>query len=139
MRVPTSSAALAAGILLFGCGASAPVRPAGPVLDVWGIQPVSARVSTDSQKVDFRYRVRDPAKAAAVVNREVLPTLQHKPSGTRLELPEQRRVGGARPPVKPEQDKNYFILFENPGALVHAGDTVIFQVGASDPMELVVQ
>ena len=132
-------ASFAAAFLLAACGAAAPVRPAGPVLEVWGIQPVSARVGSDSEKVDFRYRVRDPAKAAAVVNREVLPTLQHKPSGTRLELPEQRKVGGARPPVKPEQDKNYFILFENPGALVHVGDTVVFQVGASDPVELVVQ
>jgi hypothetical protein len=139
MRPFQPRAAFAVGLVFLACGAAAPVRPAGPVLAIWGIQPVSARVSTDAQKVDFRYRVRDPAKAAAVVNRDVLPTLQHKGTGTRLELPEQRRVGGARPPVKPEQDKNYFILFENPGALVHAGDTVIFQVGASEPVELVVQ
>lgn len=135
---PTLVPRLLAPLLFVACGASPP-SPTGPMDAAWGIARASAHVSAAGDKVDVRYRVRDPAKAAPVVNRQVLPTLVHGPSGTVLTLPEQRHVGGARPAVKPEPAKTYFILFENPNALVRPGDALMLRIGDAEPVALVAQ
>lgn len=138
MRKTRLSVVLLCGSLLIACGGSAH-RPAGPLDETWGIQPVSVRVSPDGDKLDFRYRVRNVEKAVAVVNREVTPVLEHRASGTTFELPHQRRVGGARPPVKPELAKNYFVLFENSGHVVRPGDAIVVRLDAATPVELVAE
>lgn len=127
-------ACLAATAVL-ACGGAVPT-PTGPAPDAWGIKPMALKISPAGDKVDFRYRVRDPAKAGTIVNREVQPVLVHASTGTRIELPAQRHVGGARPPLKVEEGKNYFILFDNPGGVVHPGDAVTVLIGTADPLSM---
>jgi len=98
--------------------------------DQWGIQVLSIRPSAKGYMLDFRYRIIDPDKASLLVNRNIKPYLIDQKSGAKFMVPSGAKIGPLRQTSqKPIADRNYFILFANPGKYVKPGDKVTVVVG----------
>ena len=96
----------------------------------WGIQISSLRLSANGNIVDFRYKVLDPDKAAALGDPETKPFLVDQASGAKLLVPKTPKIGPLRQTAqKPETGKVYFLLFANPGRLVKSGSKVTVAIG----------
>ena len=106
----------------------------------WGIRILSIRQSANGYMLDFRYRVIDPDKASALLNRKDKPYLIDQASGARLMVPSAPKVGPLRQTsVKPIPNRNYFILFANPGKYVKPGNHVTVVIGDFKAENLVVE
>lgn len=96
-----------------------------------GIRMEGLRLSAAGYMLDFRYRVVDPDKAAALLDRKVRPYLLDEVSGAQLGVPDTAKLGQLRTTgrnkVVPDQD--YFILFANPGRYVQAGTRMTLVMG----------
>lgn len=96
----------------------------------WGIQISSLRLSANGNIVDFRYKVLDPDKAAALGDPETKPFLADQASGAKLLVPKTPKIGPLRQTAqRPQAGKVYFMLFANPGKLVKSGGKVTLTVG----------
>ena len=106
--------------------------------ETWGICPIGIRLSAGGYMLDFRYRVLDKEKAAPLFSRESTPYLIIKSSGQRFSVAETQRFGALRQTKKPEDDKNYYIIFINSGRHVKKGDAVTVIIGDIEIEDLVV-
>jgi hypothetical protein len=92
-----------------------------------GIVVRALRLSAHGYIIDLRYRVTDANKAAALLdahNRVELLDLAH---GAQLGVAESPVIGAMRQTSRNHTvytDRDYFVLFTNPGRAVHSGDTV---------------
>jgi hypothetical protein len=105
-----------------------PAEPASSLAEEWGIEVVAMRLTGANYMLDFRYRVLDADRAASLFERANKPTVIHKETGAKLEVPRPAKTGPLRPTNPPQQGRIYFILFSNPG-LVSAGDEVTVSIG----------
>ena len=105
-------------------------QPPPDLEDQWGIRVVSLRRTAAGHMLDFRFRVIDPEKAAALLRRQDNAVLIDQASGKKLAVPRMPKVGALRPSaVKPEAGRIYFILFNNTGDLVQSGNKVTIGIG----------
>lgn len=96
----------------------------------WGVRPISIQLTAAEYMLDFRYKVVDREKAAAIINRDVRPYLIIEKTGTKLQVPESNKIGSLRQTTQfAHPNRNYFMLFVNPGRLVKAGDKVTIVAG----------
>ena len=156
--------ALLAGLLCAGCAqapvvrtgaqvkrtkapASAPVVPAGApatgadAVDA-GIEVHGLHLSAHGYILDLRYRVRDKAKAAALLDPKKRVYLVDDARNARLGVPESPVIGGMRQTARNQAvytDRDYFILFVNPARAVRAGDRVQLAVDGREIARLIVQ
>ncbi|RJO74248.1 MAG: hypothetical protein C4523_00955 [Myxococcales bacterium] len=144
------AAALAAALLLLAVhAASSPATPAGfsPAREPseeelrYGLQPDGVFLSAGGYILDFRYRVLDAEKAAAIINRQVAPVLTDVESGARFLVPNTPKVGALRQTrMGPKRDgKHQFMLFANPSGRVKRGQTVRVSIGDFTTGELQVR
>lgn len=106
---------------------SADVQAEGP--EKWGIEIVGIRLTGAGHFLDFRYRVVDPEKSKALLDRNTSVYLVHQESGTRLEVP-VTKVGPIRQTTRqPEKGRTYVVLFGNPGNIVKQGHRVTVVMG----------
>jgi len=105
----------------------------------WGIQVLSMRLSANGYLLDFRYRVQDVEKASPLFSRKVTPYLLDQESGAKFLVPESPKIGAMRTTRKPIPDRNYFILFANPGHYVERGKKVTVIIGDFRVENLVVE
>lgn len=106
----------------------------------WGIKILSIRQSANGYMLDFRYRVIDPDKASLLLSRKEKPYLIDQASGARFMVPSAPKVGPLRQTaIKPIADRNYFILFANPGKYVKPGNRVTVVIGEFRVQNLVVE
>lgn len=106
----------------------------------WGIRPVSMQLTATDYMLDFRYRVLDAKKAAAIINRKTKPYLIVEKTGVKLNIPSSYKVGPLRQSAQfAQENRNYFMLFANPGRKVRAGDKVTVMAGDFRLEHLVVQ
>jgi len=106
----------------------------------FGIEILSVRQSAAGHMLDFRYRVIDPDKALALLDRKNKPHLIDQATGAKLIVPNPPKIGPLRQTsTKPLADKNYFILFENPQKLVKPGARVTVAIGDFEAKDLVVE
>lgn len=108
----------------------------------WGVQVESLRYSANGHLLDFRYRIKNPDKAAYLVDRTNRAYLVDQASGKVLAVPNTAKVGPMRQTVrygKPKMDRVYFVLFGNPGGMVKTGDKVTVVIGDFKAENLVVQ
>jgi hypothetical protein len=99
--------------------------------DDLGIQVEALRLSALGNLVDFRFRVLDPVKAAALFDANIKPLLVTG-SGKKLEVPSMGQVGNLRTKSRGAPvaaGKVYTMLFGNPGQSVQYGSTVDLLVG----------
>lgn len=127
----------AATVMVFSsrtaAAAEAPLGAASlaEIEDRLGIKIVGLRRSSAGYMLDFRYRVLDPVKAAALLDRKISPHLVDEASGAQLGVPDAPKVGQLRPTSRNNviPGRDYYILFANPGRYLNAGSKVTLIAG----------
>jgi len=125
--------------------ASAPVPEASPlsikenITEKWGIEIIGIRLTAGDQMLDFRYRVIDPEKASLLLQRQTQSYLIDQATGGKLAVPRTKLGPMRQTSVKPLPNRNYFILFANPGRSVKLGDKVTLVLGDLKIVDLVVE
>jgi hypothetical protein len=122
-----------------GC-ASSPTVPASTA-DA-GIEIHGLHLSAHGYILDLRYRVRDQARAAALLDSKKKVYLVDAARHARLGVPESPVIGGMRQTARNHvlyTDRDYFILFVNPGRAVRVGDRLQLAVDGRKLAELTVQ
>jgi hypothetical protein len=107
--------------------------------DKWGIQIASLHLSAGGNIVDFRYRVVNPEKALPLFDRRAHPVLIDEATGAKFCVPNPPKVGSLRSTRPPKADRNYFMLFANPGGYIKVGSSVTITAGEFKAEHLVVQ
>jgi hypothetical protein len=108
----------------------------------WGIRVEGLRLSAAGSMLDFRYRVLDAKKAAPLLDGKSQPTLLDAAHGARLGVPESPVLGRIRQTARNNNillDRNYFIMFGNPGKVLQSGDKVTLLLGQVKITDLTVQ
>lgn len=107
-----------------------------------GIKFSSVRLSAAGNMLDLRYRVVDPLKAAPLFDRKVRPYLLDESSGAAFGVPDSPKLGQLRSTRRNSDavtDRDYHILFANPGHLLQAGQKVSLVIGDIRVENLVVR
>jgi hypothetical protein len=132
--------------MVSGCAApSAASRESVTTLDQpdieekWGIKVLSIRLTAASHMLDFTYRITDSKKASSLVQKQMKPYLIDQATGTKLSVPLTKLGTMRQTAVLPEANRNYRILFGNPGGLVKAGSMVTVVMGDLKVEDLVVE
>lgn len=97
-----------------------------------GIRAEGLRLSAAGYVLDFRYRVIDPVKAAPLLDKRIRPYLLDDASGAQLAVPDTAKLGQLRTTGRNKVvhgDRDYFILFANPGRFVQAGNKMTLVMG----------
>lgn len=106
----------------------------------WGIKILRIRQSANGYMLDFRYRIIDSDKASKLVDRKNKPYLIDQASGAKFMVPSSPKIGPLRQTaIKPIANRNYFILFANPGKYVKPGNKVTVVIGDFRAENLVVE
>lgn len=105
----------------------------------WGVKIVGIRLSAEGHMLDFRYRVIDAEKAAPLFNRKEKAYLVDEATGAKFLVPESPKVGALRTTREPKADRNYFIIFVNPGRYIKKGNKVSVVIGDFTAEHLVVE
>ena len=109
---------------------------------VYGIRVDGLHLSAHGYILDLRYRVLDADKAALLLDARKKVYLLDDAHGAKLGIPESPVIGGMRQTSRNHviyTDRDYFILFVNPGRTVHSGDTLKLAVDDIKVAELTVQ
>jgi hypothetical protein len=117
-----------------GDGAATPVAvtPLSEVVERWGVEIVSLRLTAEGNMIDLRYRIVDPDKAAFLVDRTNKAYLLDQESGRAVGVPNTAKVGPLRQTTKygkPPADRVFFMLFANPGRMIESGSRMTLAVG----------
>jgi len=105
----------------------------------WGIRPLGIHLTANNYMLDFRYRVLDADKAAPLINPQVKPYLIDQSTGAKFFVPESQKVGALRQTRKPASNRNYFIIFGNPGKFIKRGSRITVVIGDFKAEDLVVE
>jgi hypothetical protein len=97
-----------------------------------GIRIEGLVLSSAGYMLDLRYRVVDSAKASSLMDKKIKPYLVVEATGRRIDIPDTPKLGLLRQipkntTVLPERE--YFIMFANPGQALHSGDKVSMVIG----------
>ena len=95
----------------------------------WGVEVIGVKPVSSGYMLSFRYRILDPEKAKMLNDRKAKAYLIDEATGIRLAVPALENVGELRAGTAPEMDRNYFMIFGNPGKLVKPGSRVSIVVG----------
>lgn len=96
----------------------------------WGIESHGIRLTAAGYMLDFRYRVVDAEKAAQLLDRRTKAYVLVEKSNARLGVPVSAKIGALRSSTKNvREERNYFIMFTNPGHHVQPGDQVSIVIG----------
>ncbi|RMG05855.1 MAG: hypothetical protein D6726_00540 [Nitrospirae bacterium] len=106
----------------------------------FGIQVLGVRLTAAGQMIDFRYRIIDTVKAAPLMKPRNRAYLTHERTGIKMKVPSLPKVGSLRQfSSVAKKDRNYAILFSNPGQLIKRGDMVTVEIGKMRLEHLVVE
>jgi len=135
-----------AAILASGCAATSKVTTPAATEggedrgDDSGIHVLSLRLSAADYMLDLRFRVTDPVRAAPFFSRNSEVELIDQASGARLLVPNTPKLGKLRQVAhKDKPNRNYFMLFANPGRYLKAGSEVTLVVGDTHISHLMVE
>jgi len=92
-----------------------------------GIQVLRVAVSGDGGILDLRYRVLDKKTTSSHKEHQAVPAIIDGVSGRALTTQWMGHAGHPLDSVR--QDRNYWMLFLNPGELVKSGDRVAVRLG----------
>lgn len=105
----------------------------------WGIEVLGVRTSAAGYMLDFRYRVTDAEKAAPLLDRRNKAYLLVEKSQVKMAVPVSGKIGAMRQTTRNVRaDRNYFVMFGNPGRHVKPGDRVTVVIGEFRTDELIV-
>jgi len=105
-----------------------------------GVHIRAVQLSAAGFMLDIRYRVLDAAKAAPLLNRKLAPYLQDS-NGARLGVAASPKIGPLRSSRNGtiELDRDYSILFGNPGRYLRHGSKVALVIGEQKIENLTVE
>lgn len=126
-------------LLTLNARADVPPVESSAMADKWGIEILGIRSSAADYMLDFRYRVVDAAKAQALFRRGSRPQLIDQTSGAQMGVYSSPKTGPMRTTNKPKVDRNYIILFANPGRHIKSGNMVTVIIDDFKVDNLVVQ
>lgn len=92
--------------------------------ETWGIEILGLRSTAADYLLDFRYRVIDVEKALPLFRRKSRPQLIDQSSGATMGVYSSPKTGPLRTTNMPKENRNYTILFANPGRYIEAGNKV---------------
>jgi hypothetical protein len=155
MKTTLFSTLVATLLLASPCGAATGEASAGAVLPAptaadwvarqglyykrnWGVEVIGVKPVSSGYMLAFRYRILDPDKAKSLNDRKSKAYLIDEATGTRLAVPALENVGELRSGAAPVADRNYFMIFGNPGRLVKSGSRVSIVIGNFRVDQLVV-
>jgi hypothetical protein len=95
----------------------------------WGVEVLFLRQTAGGYMLEFRYKVLDPQKAAALFERQTKPVLTHAESGAKFIVPTPAKTGALRNSNAPLEGRTYWMFFANPGRFVDQGDLVNIEIG----------
>jgi hypothetical protein len=108
----------------------APQSSIDPLTEQWGIESHGVRLTSAGYMLDFRYRVHDAQKAKALLDRRTKAYVVVEKSDAKLGVPVSAKVGALRSSTRDvKEERNYFIMFSNPGKHVQPGDRVKIVIG----------
>ena len=105
----------------------------------WGIEILYVRQTAAGYMLEFRYKVHDAEKAAALFDRQLKPLLTHVSSGAQMIVPTPAKTGALRNSNPPLDGHTYWMFFANPGQFVKPGEQVNIKIGDFVVDGLVVQ
>lgn len=105
----------------------------------FGIRVVSLRPTAGGRMLDLRFRVVDPEKAKAVLNKNKKAYLLDGNTGKTLTVPVTKAGAMRQTTLHPETGRVYFMLFANPGGLVKEGGSVSLVIGDFRTDDLIVE
>lgn len=105
----------------------------------FGIKVVSLRPTAGGRMLDLRFRVVDPEKAKAVLNKSKRAYLLDGNTGKTLPVPVTKAGAMRQTTLNPEKDRVYFMLFANPGGLVKEGGSVSLVIGDFRKDDIIVE
>lgn len=105
----------------------------------FGIKVVSLRPTAGGRMLDLRFRVVDPEKAKAVLNKNKKAYLLDGNTGKTLTVPVTKAGSMRQTTLSPETGRVYFMLFANPGGLVKEGGSVSLVIGDFRKDDLIVE
>lgn len=129
-------------LLLYGCSFLKTTERRAGFEERWGIRIESVRLTAEGYMMDFRYRIIDPEKAVALIEKNTTPYVVHKKTGVKMIVPTTAKVGPLRQRSDgnpPKAGRTYFMIFGNPGKLVKHGDEVTIIAGNFRAENLVVE
>jgi len=125
-----------ASLLILGTGCSTlsviadDREPNKTMLEKYGVEIISLRLTSANYMLNFKYKVLDPEKAAPLHDRKINPYLILERNNSRFSVPVTPKLGSIRSSPKFAQaGKNYFVFFGNPGGYVKTGDLVTIVIG----------
>lgn len=95
----------------------------------WGVDIIGVRVVSSGWMLRFDYRVLDDKKAKPLFDKAAKPYLVDNVTGARLAVPTMENIGDLRQSPVPTVNRNYFMIFGNPGQLVKPGSNVSVVIG----------
>jgi hypothetical protein len=95
----------------------------------WGVEVLFVRQTAAGYMLEFRYKVLDPQKAAALFERQTKPVLTHAETGAKFIVPTPAKTGALRNSNAPLEGHTYWMFFANPGKFVDQGDLVDIEIG----------
>jgi hypothetical protein len=104
----------------------------------WGIDIIGVRPVSSGQMLTFRYSVLDAEKAKPLFDKTAKPFVIDEATGTRLAVPAMENVGELRQSTLLDTNRNYFIVFGNPGKVVKSGSKVSIVIGSFRIDDLIV-
>jgi hypothetical protein len=108
----------------------------------WGIRVQSLHLSAAGSMLDLRYRVLDAQKAGPFLDGKNQPYLLDAAHGAKLGVPDTPVLGRIRQTARNGNiltDRNYFIMFGNPGKVLQPGSKVTLLLGSQKVTDLQVQ
>jgi hypothetical protein len=112
-------------------------------LDDLGVELMAVRLTASDFMIDLRYRVKDIARAQALLEQKVKPVLVNEATGDRFYIPQAPKVGALKQSATAKQpaivDRTYFMLFANPDRKLKSGEKVTLYAGESVVKDIVVR
>jgi hypothetical protein len=96
----------------------------------YGVDQLQVRSTSSGSSLEFRYRVLDAQKAAVLTDKRAKPVLIDQKTGNRLTVPTMEKIGELRQTAAPEEGREYWMVFANPGKAVKPGQRVDVVIGA---------
>jgi hypothetical protein len=134
------AAALSLGLALPAAVRAAPARPAAAAK--LGIRITALRITAGGYMIDVRYRVSDPARAKAFLAQKSKDIfLVDEATGARLGVPNTPKLGTLRQRANGDvkTDRDYFVMFANPGRRLQPGAKVTLVAGGERIRHLAVE
>jgi len=105
----------------------------------WGVEVLGVHLASHDWMLNFRYRVVDPAKAKALLDRKSTAYLVDEASGARLAVPAMENIGELRQATGAEAGRSYYLMFGNGNQVVRRGSRVDVVIGGFHADGLIVE